>query len=138
MNNKNDKNGKKMTALVADDSVLLCNLLKESLLELGFSQVIVANDGAQAVTAYKNNSIDITFLDLEMPKIDGIGALKEIRALDADAYVVIVSGTGTANSVKKAIILGAKGFIVKPCSPGKISEAVDKFYEASADHRFSE
>jgi len=126
------------TALVVDDSNLLCELLKDSLIELGFDNVLVANDGKQAVSAYKRNTIHLTFLDLEMPKQNGIETLKEIKAINKDAYVVIVSGTGTADSVKKAIVLGAKGFIVKPCSPSKIAEAVTKFNATHAELRFNE
>ncbi len=133
-----EKPKKEQIALVADDSVLLCNLLKESLLELGFSEVIVANNGKQAVQAYKMNKIDLTFLDLEMPILNGIETLKAIKTLDANAYVVIVSGTGTAASVKQAIALGAKGFVVKPCSPAKISEAVQKYQTQAAEHRYTE
>jgi len=117
----------KQKALIADDSDLICGLINSALETIGFEQNIVVSDGKQAISAYESNDIDITFLDLDMPVMNGLTTLSQIKNINPEAYVVIVSGGGTAANVKNAIALGAKGFIAKPCDQEKISQAINKF-----------
>ncbi len=115
------------TVLIADDSELMCDRLAGLLKELGFTIFVKVYNGKQALLEYKSKKIDLVFLDLHMPIIDGIETLRQIKKINNDAYVVVISGTSTMANVKKALGLGAKGFIVKPCGLNKLQEAVDKY-----------
>ncbi len=118
-----------MTVLVADDAELMRRRLITSLTELGIKDVLEAEDGKQAVVHFSSASIDLAFLDINMPKLDGLEVLKRVVANKPNAYIVIVSGDSTAKNVKEAITSGAKGFIVKPLSEEKISEAINNYQQ---------
>ena len=106
---------------------LLASILKD----LGVRDVLNAVNGLQAVELYRKQRPDIVFLDIQMPDKDGIAALKEIKELNAEACVVMVSGFGSAENVKTAIDAGAKGFIVKPYNVNRIMGIINK-YQAAA------
>ncbi|MEH7126010.1 response regulator [Bacillus sp. JJ1773] len=102
------------TILIADDSRFLRNLIKNKLHEEGFQVFYEASDGTSAVSLYKEKSPDIVLLDLTMPKMNGIDALKNIIEYDPKANVIICSAMGQNWLIVEAIKLGAKDFIVKP------------------------
>jgi len=118
---------KKQKALIVDDSTIICELIDSILSDLDFEENIMVNDGKRAIFAYEKDDIDITFLDLDMPVMNGLSTLNQITKINPEAYVVIVSGGGTAANVKNAIALGAKGFIAKPCDQEKISQVINNF-----------
>ena len=112
--------------LVVDDAAFMRMNLKNILTNEGFGEVIEAENGEIAIQKYKNEQPDLVTLDITMPEMDGIEALKKIKENDPDATVIMCSAMGQQSMVIKAIELGAKDFIVKPFDKGKIKEAVSK------------
>ena len=83
-----------------------------------------AIDGEEAVQKYQELLPDCVTLDIIMPKMDGIEALKQIKAIDLAAVVVMVSSAGTKDKVTEALLSGAKNFIVKPFEEEKVLEVI--------------
>jgi len=117
----------KTRVLIVDDVSDMRNLLASSLRNLDIRDIMEAKNAADAIEIYQNKEIDIVFLDLHMPKIDGFKALQEIRKINPIAFIVIVSGEHSIDNVKKAIKLGANGFIIKPFKLGKLQEMIEKY-----------
>jgi two-component system chemotaxis response regulator CheY len=92
----------------------------------GFEIVGEAENGTIGVERYRELSPDIVTMDITMPEKDGIEALKDIRKIDSNAKVLMVSAMGQEKLVKNSIIAGAKGFIVKPFKEDKLVEALSK------------
>lgn len=113
--------------LVCDDALVMRMVIKKELEKMGGYEVIAeASDGEEAVEMYKEYKPDITTMDITMPKKTGIEALKDIVAYDKGAKIVMVSAMGQEEWVKQAIIAGAKNFIVKPFTPEKLQEVLNK------------
>ena len=85
-----------------------------------------AENGAKAVEKYKELSPDLVLMDITMPEMDGIQALKEIKAIDGGAKVIMCSAMGQQAMVVESIQAGAKDFIVKPFQEDRVLEAVKK------------
>lgn len=100
--------------MIVDDAMVIRATLKMMLEKNGFEVVGEASDGKVAVQKYPELKPDIVTMDITMPNMDGIAALKEIKKLDPSAKVVIVSAMGQDNMVREAIVAGAKSFIIKP------------------------
>ena len=100
--------------MVVDDAMFMRASLKMMLEKNGYEVAAEAENGAIAVQKYKEIKPDFVTMDITMPEMDGIQALKLIKQFDADAKIVIVSAMGQEPVVKEAIISGAKSFIVKP------------------------
>lgn len=100
--------------LIVDDAAFMRMSLRSILEKNGFEVAGEAENGQIGVRKYKELSPDIVTLDITMPEMDGVAALKEIMKIDADAKVVIVSAMGHEGNVREAIVCGAKSFIVKP------------------------
>jgi two-component system, chemotaxis family, chemotaxis protein CheY len=112
--------------LIVDDAAFMRMMIKDILTKNGFTVVGEASDGAQAVEKYKELSPDLVTLDITMPEMDGISALKEIKKVDAGAKVVMCSAMGQQAMVIEAIQAGAKDFIVKPFQADRVLEAIKK------------
>ena len=112
--------------LICDDALVMRMVIKKEIEKLGFEVVAEASDGQEAVDLYKEYKPDITTMDITMPKKSGIVALQEIMAFDKNAKVVVVSAMGQEEWVKQSIIAGAKNFIVKPFTPDKLHEVLNK------------
>ena len=100
--------------LIVDDAAFMRMSLKKIMVENGFEVVGEAENGREAVEKYNELQPDIVTLDITMPEMDGITALKAIMKLDPDANVGIVSAMGQESYVREAVMNGAKNFIVKP------------------------
>ena len=100
--------------MVVDDAMFMRASLKMMLEKNGFEVAAEAENGVVAVQKYKEMKPDIVTMDITMPEMDGLQALKLIKQLDPDAKVVVVSAMGQEPVVKDAILSGAKSFIVKP------------------------
>ena len=100
--------------MVVDDAMFMRASLKMMLEKNGYEVAAEAENGAIAVQKYKEIKPDLVTMDITMPEMDGIQALKLIKQFDADAKIIIVSAMGQEPVVKEAIISGAKSFIVKP------------------------
>ena len=114
------------SVLIADDAAFMRMMLKNVLTEAGYEVVGEAENGAVAVSKYRELNPDLTTMDITMPEMDGLAALKEIRAGDPAARVVMCSAMGQQSMVIESIQAGAKDFIVKPFQPDRVLEAVQK------------
>ncbi len=114
------------TILIVDDAAFMRMMLKDILSKNDFEVVGEAENGKAAVAAYQKLQPDIVTMDITMPEMNGIDAVKEIKALDAAAKVVMVSAMGQQPMVIEAIQAGAVDFIVKPFQPDRVVEALNK------------
>jgi two-component system chemotaxis response regulator CheY len=112
--------------LVVDDAAFMRMMIRDILTKNGYEVCGEANDGAQAIEKFKEVKPDLITMDITMPEMDGITALKEIKKLDPNAKVVMCSAMGQQAMVIDAIQAGAKDFIVKPFQPDRVIEAIKK------------
>src|SRR5690606_37532922 len=112
--------------LIVDDAAFMRMMIKDILEKNGYEVVGEAQDGAQAVEKFKELRPDLVTMDITMPEMDGIAALKKIREIDANAKVIMCSAMGQQAMVIDAIQAGAKDFIVKPFQADRVIEAVKK------------
>ncbi|MBR2132299.1 MAG: response regulator [Oscillospiraceae bacterium] len=112
--------------LICDDAAFMRMMIKDILSKNGYNVVGEAENGAIAVDKYKELKPDLVLMDITMPEMDGIQALKAIKAADAGASVIMCSAMGQQAMVIESIQSGAKDFIVKPFQPDRVLEAVKK------------
>ncbi|MFC4320171.1 response regulator [Litchfieldia salsa] len=112
--------------LIVDDAAFMRMMIKDILSKNGFDVVAEAADGAQAVEKYQEHQPDLVTMDITMPEMDGITALKEIKKLNPSAKVIMCSAMGQQAMVIDAIQAGAKDFIVKPFQADRVLEAINK------------
>lgn len=111
--------------LVVDDAAFMRMRASKLLVEQGH-EVIEAENGAEAVRKYQEEKPDLVLMDITMPVMDGLTALKEIRKIDPDAKVAMVTAMGQQSMVIEAIKSGAKDYILKPFEPEKVLATVAK------------
>lgn len=112
--------------LIVDDAAFMRMMIKDILTKNGFEVIGEAQDGAQAIEKYKELNPDLVTMDITMPEMDGITALKEIKQVNADAKIIMCSAMGQQAMVIDAIQAGAKDFIVKPFQADRVIEAIQK------------
>ena len=118
-----------MVILVVDDTTILRSVLKDILVEFCEVQrnsIHEASDGVQAVLEYKRLKPDLVFLDISMPRLNGIDTVKQILEVDRHAQIVMCTGAGERSIVKECIRAGAVDYLVKPLLPIRVAEAVRK------------
>lgn len=116
--------GKKV--LITDDTAFMRMTLRNVLEKNGYEIAGEAEDGLQAVEKYEQFKPDLVTMDITMPNMDGITAIKKIVEKNPDAKIVVVSAMGQKALVIEALNAGAKDFIVKPFQPDRIVEALGK------------
>lgn len=104
----------KGTVMIVDDSALIRKMLRAMLEKNGYAVTAEACNGEEAVQKYKENKADVVTLDITMPKMDGVAALKEIMAYDKDARVMMITAAGQQDKIVEALKSGALQFIMKP------------------------
>lgn len=112
--------------LIVDDAAFMRMMLKDILSKNGFEIAGEAENGVIAVDKYKELKPDLVTMDITMPELDGISAVKRIKSLDPNARIVMCSAMGQQAMVIDAIQAGAKDFIVKPFQPERVLEAIQK------------
>lgn len=112
--------------LVVDDAAFMRMMVKDVLSKNGFTIAGEAENGAKAIEKFKELNPELVIMDITMPEIDGIQAVKEIKKINAAAKVIMCSAMGQQAMVIEAIQAGAKDFIVKPFQAERIVEAVKK------------
>lgn len=112
--------------LVVDDAAFVRMTLKKMLEAHGHTVIGDASNGLEGITKYKALSPDVVLLDLTMPEMDGMDALKLIKAYDSKAKVVVCTALGQHTKVAEAIENGATDFIVKPFDEKRIAAAIEK------------
>ena len=112
--------------IICDDAAFMRMMIKDILTKNGYNVVGEAENGVKAIEMYTETKPDLVLMDITMPEMDGIGALKGIRAKDPNAQVIMCSAMGQQAMVIEAIQSGAKDFIVKPFQAERVIEAVKK------------
>ena len=112
--------------LIVDDAAFMRMMIKDILSKNGYEVVGEAENGQKAVEKFQELKPDLTTMDITMPEMDGITAVKEIKKIDANAKVIMCSAMGQQAMVIEAIQGGARDFIVKPFQPDRVLEAVRK------------
>ena len=112
--------------MIVDDAAFMRITIKNMLQKSEHEVVGEAENGRLAVEKYRELKPDIVTMDITMPEMDGLAALKEIRREDPNAKVIMVSAMGQETMVRDAILSGAKGFIVKPFKEDGILSAISK------------
>lgn len=112
--------------LICDDAAFMRMMIKDILVKNGYNIAGEAENGVKAVEKYQETKPDLVLMDITMPEMDGIQALKKIKEADAGANVIMCSAMGQQAMVIEAIQNGAKDFIVKPFQADRVLEAVKK------------
>ena len=117
------------SVLICDDAAFMRMMIKDILTKNGYNVVGEAENGLKAVEKYQETKPDLVLMDITMPEMDGIQALKKIKQADPNASVVMCSAMGQQAMVIESIQSGARDFIVKPFQPDRVLEAVKKAVE---------
>jgi len=112
--------------LIVDDAAFMRTKIRLTLEKAGYEVVGEASNGFEGVSQYMKLKPDMVTLDITMPEMDGIEALKAIKKFDNNARVLMVSAMGQEAIVKDAVLSGAKTFIVKPFSDDRLLQAIQK------------
>lgn len=112
--------------LIVDDAAFMRMMIKDILTKNGYEVVAEAANGVEAVELYKSHQPDLVTMDITMPEMDGIEAVKQIKVVNPAAKVIMCSAMGQQSMVMDAIKAGANDFIVKPFQADRVLEAVKK------------
>ncbi|WP_129596951.1 response regulator [Anaerophilus nitritogenes] len=112
--------------LVVDDAAFMRMMVKDVLIKYGFDVVGEAENGAKAIEKYKELDPELVIMDITMPEVDGIQAVKEIKKINPGSKIIMCSAMGQQAMVIEAIQAGAADFIVKPFQADRVVEAVKK------------
>lgn len=115
--------------MIVDDAAFMRVVLKNILVQEGYEIVAEASNGLEAISQYETHKPDIVTMDITMPEMDGIVAMREILKTDDQARVCMVSAMGQEKVIMEAIKSGARDFIVKPFRP---EDVLDKIKRLSA------
>ena len=113
--------------LIVDDTAFMRLAIKTLLEKNNFDIVGEAENGLVAIKKYRELRPDMVIMDIAMPKMDGIEAIKEIRKIDKNANIIMISATGQEVMVREAILAGAKTFIVKPYKEDYVLQTLSRF-----------
>lgn len=119
-NSPNLNSARNEKVLIVDDSRIMRDFLRKMLAELGFNNFVEADSAQDTLAKYNSEQPKLIFLDIELDEDDGLAVFEQLLAIDSQVKVAIVSAHSTIDNVKKAMGLGAKGFLVKPFSPKKL------------------
>lgn len=112
--------------LIVDDAAFMRMMIRDVLTKNGYEILGEAENGQKAIEKFKELNPDLVIMDITMPEVDGIQAVKEIKKISPDAKVVMCSAMGQQAMVIEAIQAGARDFIVKPFQADRVIEAVKK------------
>lgn len=112
--------------LIVDDAIFMRMKLKDILEKNGYDVVAEAQNGVEAIEKYKTEKPDLVTMDITMPEMDGVAALRGIKAFDPSAKVVMCSAMGQQSMVMDAIQAGAVDFIVKPFDSDRVIQSLNK------------
>ena len=118
-----------INVLIADDLKFIKLVLRELVEKAGFRVVGEASNGEEAVELYQEKRPDVVLMDITMPKMDGLAALKQILKFDPQAKIIMCSALGQQSLIVQALQLGAKDFIVKPFRDERVVAAIKKILD---------
>lgn len=110
---------------IVDDSKYLRLMIKKILKRHGHSIIAEAGTGSEAIEQYKQYQPDLVTMDVVMPKVNGLQAVKEIMTMDPKARIVVVTALGHEPLIRQALKLGAKDFVIKPFKVEQLVQAVE-------------
>ena len=119
------------TVLICDDALFMRTMVKDILQQAGFEIVGEAETGIQAIDKYKSLKPALVTMDIVMPEMGGIDAVREITRDDPSARILMCSAMGQQALVVEAIQAGAKDFVLKPFQPSRVLEAVNRVLQAA-------
>ena len=117
------------SVLVCDDAIFMRTMISDILSQAGYEVVGEAETGTQAVERFKDLNPDLVTMDIVMPGMGGIDAVREILKIAPSAKILMCSAMGQQALVIEAIQAGAKDFVVKPFQPSRVLEAVQRVLE---------
>ncbi len=112
--------------LIVDDAAFMRMMIKDILTKNGYNVIAEAENGLKAIERYNETKPDLVLMDITMPEMDGLQALKKIKGADTSAKIIMCSAMGQQAMVIDSIQSGAKDFIVKPFQAERVLEAVKK------------
>ncbi|HEX7831492.1 MAG TPA: response regulator [Thermoanaerobaculia bacterium] len=122
-----------MKLLIVDDSLVVRNAIQRSVDEGTISQVFRAEDGEEAVSIFARERPELVTMDLTLPRLDGLGAIRRICEIEPMTSILVISALNSHKTAMDAIALGACGFLTKPFTPREIAEALEQL----TDHALS-
>ena len=118
------------TVLICDDALFMRKLINQVMTSGGFEVVGEAEDGSEAVDKYQTLKPDLVTMDLVMPQMNGIDAVREIMKLDSTACIIMCSSVGQEALVTEAMEAGARGYLVKPFQPPQLLAVAERALNA--------
>ena len=115
-----------MKLLIVDDSLIVRNAIERNVRNGRIEQVFVAQDGAEAVTTCRRERPQMVTMDLTMPRLDGLEAIRQILEIRPGTSILVISALNSYRTALEAISRGACGFLTKPFTPREVSEALDQ------------
>lgn len=112
--------------LIVDDAAFMRMMIKDILVKNGYTVVGEAENGTKAIEKYKELDPDLVIMDITMPEMDGIQAVRQIKSVNSEARIIMCSAMGQQAMVIESIQAGARDFIVKPFQAERVVEAVKK------------
>jgi len=119
---------KRLNILIVDDSLIMRKNLFRNFDILGHKVIAEAFNGQQSIEYYQSLKPDLVTMDITMPGMDGITAVKKIKDIDAETNIIMVTSHGQEPMVMAALKAGAKGYIVKPVTPDKLSVSIGQIF----------
>ncbi|MCB0385788.1 MAG: response regulator [Bdellovibrionales bacterium] len=116
-----------LSVLMVEDDPQMRALLRSMLVQLGVEKVGEAEDGNTGIQRFLEDQYDIIMLDIGLPDMDGLKLLSSFKRLKKNAFVVLVTGDDSIESIQKAISSGANGYVVKPYSRDKIMDVINNY-----------
>jgi two-component system chemotaxis response regulator CheY len=114
--------------LIVDDAAFMRMMIKDILTKNGYEVVGEAENGTKAVQMYKELKPELVTMDITMPEMDGIQAVREIKKIDSSAKIIMCSAMGQQMMVMEAIQAGARDFVVKPFQQERVIQAIEKAF----------
>jgi two-component system, chemotaxis family, chemotaxis protein CheY len=118
----------KLRVLIVDDAIFMRKMICDILVENGMEVVGEADTGAKAVEKFAELRPDLVTMDIIMPEMNGIDAVRKIMETDAKAKIVMCSALGQQALVQEAIVAGAKDFLIKPFNAARVVEVIAKLF----------
>ncbi len=115
-----------MRLLIVDDSLVVRDAIQRSVNVGRISHVFRAEDGEEAVSVFARERPEMVTMDLTLPRLDGLGAIRRIREMAPKTSILVISALNSHKTAMQAIALGACGFLTKPFTPREISDALDQ------------
>jgi len=127
-----------LNILVVDDSLIMRRNIIKMIESLGHKVIGEAKDGQEAIEFYRKLKPDLVTMDITMPRMDGLNAVKELKRIDKNAKIIMVTSHGQEEMVIDAIRSGASGYLLKPVKINKLTDSIRKVFPSIVDETASE